>query len=289
MRVLLFASFFTLAPALSPGQAVVEGWVLEGSFGSGRKPVQERSAVGKDYVNRVGALPHLAMGGAWKTILVATNVSSKPAKANIEVVDPSGRFMTVSLRRADTGQLIQGSKFTITLAEGGTVSLIAEGGAETKTGWVWYETVPESKDPAYGGIIAIHEVFRASLQGRPDLEAVVLPDNALEKKFIAPFDNTGGFRTAIALANTDTLEPISMTITIRDESGALLATRTDLLDVGRQRAFQTDEVWPETRDRRGTVVISANFRGLASLTLIFNPSGAMTTSQFYGISELPGN
>lgn len=271
------------------GQATVEGWAVEGAFGAEEKSGPDRFAVGKDYINKVGALPHLAFGGGWQTILVATNISLKPAKAKVEVVDPSGRFMTVSLRRADTGQVIQGSKFTITLMEGGTVSLILEGGAETQTGWIWYETVPASADPAYGGAIAIHEVFRAAIPGRADLEAVVLPDSALDKKLIAPFDNTGGFRTAIALANSNTGNPVSITVTIRDEDGALLGTRTDRLDIGCQRAFQTDELWAETRNRRGTIMIIASHSMLASLTLIFNPTGAMTTSQFYGISELPGN
>lgn len=272
-------------PSLGQVQMSLDGTVEGGSFSDKAAFKSDgRAAVGDDFRSSQAALPHLAIGGPWKTILVATNVSTTPAKARLEVYDPDGRSMVIALKRADTGEVKVADTFTITLTEGSSMTLIAEGGPETRTGWIWYEYVPKTSDPIYGGMLAIQEVFRATIPGRPDLEAVVLPDWALDKKIIAPFDNTGGFRTAVALANAYPLGKQSMIITIRDEDGRVLETAYQSLSPGQQMAFQTDEIWPQTRGRRGTITITTdNFR-LASLSLIFNPSGAMTSSQFYSIN-----
>lgn len=272
-----------LMPGMCNAQGSLVGKIQGGSFATAEKQRVERMAVGDDFRSSSAALPHLAIGGAWKTILVATNVSSSLAKVEMDVYDPSGNRMVIPLRRADSGQVTTGDSFTLTLAEGASMTLIAEGGAITKTGWIWYDYVSKYTDPNYGGYVAIQEVFRASIPGRPDLEAVVLPDWALDKKIIAPFDNTSGFRTAIALANANPYDRQSLIITIRDESGAVVNTRYENLQIGEQRAFQTDEVWLETQGRRGTITIMTNEYRLASLSLIFNPSGAMTTSQFYSV------
>lgn len=228
-------------------------------------------------------LPHLAIGGPWKTVLTALNVSTTPGKAVISVYDPEGYAMILSLLRVDTGQILTGDRFTITLGPGASMQLIAAGGTQTRTGWMKYEYVTATEDPNFGGRIAIQETFRATMPVGPDMESSVLPDWALDKKVIVPYDNTGGFQTAIALVNAWKWSPHSLIITIYDEDGRVLNTRYQTLYSGQQRAFQTADVWPETRNRRGAVMITTDQFELGTLSLIFNPTGAMSSSQFYAM------
>lgn len=236
-------------------------------------------------------IPHLAVGGTWSTTLVATNVSSLPAKTKIEVFDPNGNRMSLVVREEKTGAIITGNVFTLVLPVHGTTTLTllnindpGQQSQETRVGWLRYEYVSKFSDANYGGYIAIHAIFRQKLPGIPDKEAVVMSDWGLDETIIAPFDNMNGFVTSMAIANGSSYSNNKVIIEIFDENGALISTYVENYPVGKHTAFETTNKWPETRNRRGTIKLSSTGYGIATVSLLFNPTGSLTSSQFYSTS-----
>ena len=134
-------------------------------------------------------------------------------------------------------------------------------------------------EPAIKG----YGVFRQRVEGRPDYEATV-PFVAAWYPYVAlPFDNTGGFVTAMAVVNPFLSRYRTVYARIYDSMGNLLQTARLDLPPGRHMAFTLPDRWPVTVDRRGVIWFSGP-RGrlwtadaLPLLGLRFNPTGAFTT------------
>lgn len=246
------------------------------------KQTFSRQAVGDDIRSTEGNLPHLAMGGSWETVLNVINLDeTTPSKTKIEFFDQSGNRMSVSFRQAGTSNIVTSNTILVTLPPRGTMDLASVPSSTLKIGWARFEYISKYSDPSFGGKSAIQLVFRETVPGQPQKEAIVLPDWGLDDNIVAQFNNTGGFVSSVALCNGNIYSNHALVVTIADENGNIVATKYESLGIQQQMAFETTNRWPETRNMRGTISIKTSSYGLGSLILSFNPTGSLTSSQFY--------
>jgi len=204
----------------------------------------------------------------------------------VELFNSDGTRLTSAAVVERTGERLNGNVYTLTLPVHSTLSFTLLGDSTTKVGWLKYRYVSSYTNPAFGGFAAIHGIFRQKLPGLPNLEAVVLPDWGLDDEIIAPFDNKNGFVTSMALANGSSYSNNKVKFEIYDETGTLISTYEKIFPVGRHMAFETYREWPETANQRGTIKVISSGYGMATVSLLFNPTGSLTSSQFYEFQPL---
>lgn len=269
------------------GQSVIGYEIPDGT--PSLKEEKSRTAVVDSYRSSDATIPHLAYGGTWTTKLIIMNLDlERAAKLKVEVFNQKGERTAISLLWHQTGQVVSGNyfEFTLPLNASMVVSIVPDFTNSTKIAWLRYDSVSKYSDSNYGGYGAIHAIFSQKFSGRPDLEAVVFPDWGLDKKIMTHFDNTNGFVTSVAVCYdyaTSYAPNQELIVKTYDENGALMGTHVMTMKPGNQFASETFRLWPETANKRGTIVISATQYHVSTVSLLFNPSGSLTSSQFYGI------
>lgn len=107
--------------------------------------------------------------------------------------------------------------------------------------------------------------------GNYDQEAVVPLETREAASYLLWFDNTNNMVVGVALANLTT-QPVSVTATIRDESGPGIGTGTIDLPAQGHTSFELPARLAATAQRRGTVEFRTAASGQISvLGLRFNP------------------
>jgi hypothetical protein len=166
-----------------------------------------------------------------------------------------------------------------------------------------------SIDPPDGRLAGM-AVFRQSVAGRADYEAVVPISRLNETTLTIPFDNRGRapvggtdsrFATGIALAVT--IDPATspatlgtmrfpVLIEIRDTLGNLLDRDALPIWANGHTAFELGDTYPRSIGHQGTVTLilvtgslGSTKIGLSGLGIQFNPDGAFTSS--HSLSILP--
>jgi hypothetical protein len=218
-------------------------------------------------------LPQMANGDGWKTQLFLVNLATVRMSFMLDFWRSDGSFWQLNIPSVGTGDRITGS-----LPAGATAVLETSGQGPLDQGWA--ELTYDYNVGKIGGFA----VFRQSVTGRPDFEAVVPLSSLFDKAVILPYDNTAGFSTGVACVNGSRSGPATITATFRDETGATYATETIQLAQSGHRAFTMPSAFPVTQGRRGTVVFRSNTNFFSVLGLRFNPSGAFTS--FTGLNTV---
>jgi hypothetical protein len=215
-------------------------------------------------------IPQIVDGGSWTTSFVIYNPSTR--------VQATGSLDF----HTDTGTPLQ-----LTVIGGGYaqqttshVSLIVPA-----NGSVTVETLGQSPFITQGyatllrglGGAAIVAIFRQRIAGRPDFETSILGILSIYPALTAPFDNSGGFSTAFALANTDSATAI-YAITFYDPSGGVISADAISIPVGQHLAFSSSARFPDTVGKVGTVQISRS--GLTPTSVYYYPYMALTVLRF---------
>ncbi len=161
------------------------------------------------------ALPQLAFGmdtdgSGWYTALYLSNPNDAAASVNVKFVGTDGTPMSVTL--AGVGPV---SEQTVNLAPKATVIMEAPNSGALKQGWT--EATLPSGVVGYG-------VFRQSVQGRADQEAVVPLSVETSQTVDMTWDDTA-FTTAVALVNTGSAAA-DITITAYTDDGSQIGTST---------------------------------------------------------------
>jgi hypothetical protein len=146
---------------------------------------------------------------------------------------------------------------------------------EVQMGWVEVLQLTASTP------VRAYAVFRQTVPGRPDFEAVATgmkPSSSLT----FPFDNTEGIVTSFAMVNLGVSDCAVGVSPVQDESGASLISQPkiagNLAPNGHAAFIATDRI-PEIAGRRGYLQFFPLFGctgGIAVLGLRFNPSGPFT-------------
>lgn len=227
--------------------------------------------------------PHIAIGGAWSTSITLVNLEAVATQFPLHFWATNGEPWVVT----DTVTGISASTFSVTLEALQYITVeLASPGSETRTGWA------EVEQPI-GSTIGGHAIFRdAGGPGRPiPFEAVVPLSTFAEgstsllddfRISLFPFDQTRGFNTCIALANSS--EFFGTTVALLTPDGTPLGQDIFIGPRG-QTSFCFRGLLP-LEGQRGVIIVG---RAEADLTLSvvgfrFDPQGAFTT--FFPMSKL---
>jgi hypothetical protein len=227
------------------------------------------------------AIPQIADGGGWKsTVVIFNSFSLNPARISVifrgndgaRVPFPIDSYGVVS--SLDLELMPQSSLY---LQTSGTSPAVQSG---------WVEVDQIAGDAPVKGFA----IFRQSVAGRPDFEAVsqgMRPAGSMT----FPFDNTNGFVTSFAVVNFSSSACTVAVSPIYDEWGNPLSATAKLIGSitpnGHAAFIATDKI-PEIANKRGyltfTPLLSCGSAGMAMLGLRFNSSGPFTNLQPLSVS-----
>jgi hypothetical protein len=212
-------------------------------------------------------LPQVADGGGWKTSITLVNMDTEPAQYTLEFFRNGGSPLVLDFVSIGRGSIVSG-----TLPVNGSVVIETLGTAQTNSQGFALLDSPNFKDVnGYG-------IFRQQVAGRPDFEAVTPFSSMFDDDFILPFDNSGGFTTAMAICNPDSYTSATVTVAFYDQLGNRTYLDQFTLMPLEQAAFALPVRWPATANKRGTAVFQVSGWGAPALGLRFNDSGAFTST-----------
>ena len=190
-----------------------------------------------------GSIAHLASGGdGWQTTFVLVNTGTSAAQATLSFfADQTGAPLSLPLSfpQSGGGTTTVASSYTQTLSAGTTLVIVSSGAPQLLTGSAQLTTT---------GNVSGFVIFRHN-----DQEAVVPLESRNANAYIIAFDNTNGTATGIAL-NTVSTQQVNIPVTVRDDTGAQIATDTITLAANAHYAFTlgTDR-YAGTLNIRGTI------------------------------------
>ncbi len=204
-------------------------------------------------------LPQLAFGAGWYSALYFTNTSGAPVSFTVSFFSDNGTALTIPA--------IGGSSTTVNLLPQATTFLEAANVGSLTQGYV------TASLPA--GVIG-YGVFRQSVPGTPDQEAVVPLSSANATSATIIWDDTG-LATSVAIANPSAVAA-TVSVNVWDSFGNLLGTSSLQLGPGIKTEAELRSLpgLSAMLGRRGTARFSVNAGNIAVLGLRFN--GAAFTS-----------
>jgi hypothetical protein len=174
-------------------------------------PVTHRTGAGG--TTSVLALPQIAFGGGWYTALYVSNTSSSGASIQLKFVGENGLPLSVPL--LGIGSV---SSWNVDLNVGATAVLEAPNADSLTQGWAEVILAP--------GVVG-YAVFRQSVQGRADQEAVVPLTSESNQTADLVYDDTS-LTTSVAFVNPGN-QQATVTIAIRDADGSQAGSTQVLL------------------------------------------------------------
>ena len=220
-------------------------------------------------------LGQLVDGAGWKTTINLVNLDTQQASFTLYLFADDGTPMTLATVN-ESGQTTFGSTIQGNIQVGGSATYATEGTSPALAqGWAAMDSAQR---------IAGQAVFRRSIPGLPDTEAVVPFTSIFDLRQILPFDHTGGFVTGVALTNPGASD-LTITLSFRTSNGTQLLQDKITLPALTHTAFLFTDKYPLTKNQRGVVEITTPGGTLANITgigvgvlgLRGNPSGALTT------------
>jgi hypothetical protein len=201
------------------------------------------------------ALPQLVFGGGWYTAIYVSNPTTSAVTATVEFYAADGSDLSVPV--IGMGPV---SDVTVNLNPNSTSIIEAPNSGSLLQGWAEVK-LPEGAT-GYG-------VFRQSIQGRADQEAVIPLSDDSKSSGTLVWDDTG-FTTAVALANpTDSAETVSFTV-FRDD-GVQIGTATVNLPAKGKTALNLRDLpgMSGVTGRRGLAKFSVSSGAVSVLGLRF--------------------
>jgi YD repeat-containing protein len=213
-----------------------------------------------------GSIAHLASGGdGWQTTFVLVNTGTSAAQATLSFfADQTGASMPLPMTFPQ-GNIpdTTASSVTQTLAAGATLLVVSTGAPNLLTGSAQLNT---------NGHVSGFVIFRHNGQ-----EAVVPLESRNAGGYIIAFDNTSGTYTGVAL-NAVSAGQVNVPVTVRDDTGAQIATDTIVLNANGHYAFTlvTDK-YSGTANIRGTIEFDTPAGAQIGALGIRIPTGAAHT------------
>ncbi len=194
-----------------------------------------------------GSIAHLASGGdGWQTTFVLVNTGTSSTSATLSFfndqasANPGGPLtLPLAFPQSGGGASMTVPSYTTQLAAGATLIIVSSGAQSLLTGSAQLTTL---------GHVSGFVIFRHN-----DQEAVVPLESRNASGYIIAFDNTNGTATGIAV-NAVSAGPVNVPVTVRDDTGATIATDTITLAANGHYAFTigTDR-YPAALTIRGTI------------------------------------
>jgi hypothetical protein len=213
-----------------------------------------------------GSIAHLASGGdGWETTFVLVNTGTSAAQAILSFfADMTGAPMPLPLSFPQGNvTATTASSVTQTLAAGASLLVQSSGAPQLLTGSAQLSTT---------GNVSGFVIFRHNGQ-----EAVVPLESRNAGAYLLAFDNTNGTATGVAV-NAVSAQQVNIPVTVRDDTGATIATDTITLNPNGHYAFTlvTDR-YAGTNNMRGTIEFDTPVGAQIGALGIRIPTGAAHT------------
>lgn len=154
-------------------------------------------------------LPHFVMGGGWYSALYFTNTTTSPVNLQVSFFGDDGQPILVPRPGTTPAAVHQ-----LNLSVRGSARIETPNTGPLRQGWALADL------PA--GVTG-YAVFRQTVAGVPDQEAVVPLTGTSSRSSTLLWDNTGGVVTAVAVLNPSS-SPTVAQVTARNEAGQILGT-----------------------------------------------------------------
>ena len=214
-----------------------------------------------------GSMAHIAAGAGWKTIVTAVNNGTAAAQARVSFFDEAGNPLTLPLSFPQGGTPAASlSSVTQAIRAGGQLVIESDGAESTLS--------QGSAQLFTDGNVTAFVIFRYNPSGQ---EAAVPLQVQNSASYTLSFDNTGGLATGVALANVSD-QPAAIVATVRDDTGASIATDTIQLPARGHVSFLAASRFAPSADKRGTIDFQTPANGqITALAIRANAAGAYTT------------
>jgi Phosphate-induced protein 1 conserved region/Bacterial Ig-like domain (group 3) len=188
-----------------------------------------------------GSMAHIAAGGGWRSIFYVVNLNTVTSNVTLKFFDDSGNPLSLPLTYLQTGVTATAASITQPLAAGATLVLESQG-ADSQ---VVLGSAQLSSDNGASGFA----LFRYDPSGQ---EATAPLETRNAPAYVLAYENTAPLATGVALANLAT-QSTTVSLVVRDDSGAVLETTTLTLPANGHSAFVLGTNYPLTAGKRGTV------------------------------------
>ena len=213
--------------------------------------------------NSAVRIPQILDGAGWTTGFIIENIDQVPVNYTFKFWDDSGNALPFPIANGTPGEL------TGTLDPGATVFAQSSGvSSSLQQGWAEVES---------SGRISVMGTFQLQSPGTHGSEASVLGTQSGNNIFM-PFDNTQGHSSAVAIANSNTTLPLTVTLTFLTDAG-VSSTASLVLPPKGHSAFVLPANYPALANARGSVNFTASSSDIAVTGLRFAPAviGAITS------------
>ena len=213
--------------------------------------------------NSAFRIPQIVDGAGWVTRISIINTDVVPVNYTFHFWGDNGAAMPFPIVNQApgvlSGTLAPGASFFAQSA--GTSTTLMQGWAEIAT----------------SGKIGLTSIFQFSIGSPRDSQGSSIASFS-GNSFLMPFDNTQGNVTAVAIANTNATQPLTVTLNYVTDGGAQSTTSTVLPPHTHQAFVVTDKNQnPAVAGLRGTIQFSAPTPDIAVMGLEFTPAGAFTS------------
>ena len=178
-------------------------------------------------------IPQIAHGGGWETTIVLTNASVNAASASLTFFQETDGANTtnwnIPLFETNTPQ-------SLSLPASGTLFLHTNGTAGTTTvGWAQLQA---------SSTVSAYAIFTQRVSGRSDQDGTATAAASSDRVLI-PYDNTNGFVTAIAIANT-TSSSETLSVALQPTFGASSQQTSITLPAQGHASYAISQQFPTT-------------------------------------------
>lgn len=204
----------------------------------------------------LGSVPHVAVGGGWKTTFYLTQyVSVTPADVEVRLYSDDGSPMSVAWTAPDGAT--RRSVWSGSVYGPGVVAIVAAAAEPTETlrtgsAHIWTT-----------GIVEGYAVYRYMPTGQ---ESVVPLQRASQAQYSVPYDNTDGTSTGVAITNISG-SVANVQISVAGDPGVYYNSIPVDIPKNGHLSFVVSERFPQTAGQRGTITFSSSTWSLGSINV----------------------
>jgi len=207
------------------------------------------------------SVSQIADGAGWKTLFQVINLDQVAVNYSFQFWDDNGNQLQLPFLNGQAGV------FSGSLGVGGTAFAETPGiAAALSQGWA---------KVTGSGRIGVLAIFRQSVPGRPDSEGSISGAQSSNRIFL-PFNNTGGFVTGVAIANSNPTQTLSVSLTFQADNGA---TSNGFLSLppNAHQAFVLTSLFPQLAGQRGSIQFTTSTPDMVVMGLRFSPTNSFTS------------
>ena len=207
------------------------------------------------------SIAQIADGSSWTTQIQVVNLDSVPINYSFQFWDDNGNPLQLPFVNGTAGT------FSGTLAVGGT-AFAKTPGTSPALAEGWAQAISN-------GRIGVLTIFKQSVSGRPDSEGTVTGVQS-GSRVLLPFDDTNGYATGVAVANTNATQTLFISLQFKTDSGAT-STGSLSLPPHAHTAFVLTSMYPALAGVRGSIAFTASTPDIAVVGLRFSPTNSFTS------------